>query len=51
MADVPAFMLASRAGVEQVMSLRENQAKDFADRLDEVHSREIRLFPPITVLI
>ena len=40
--DVPAFMLASRAGVEQVLKLKEDQAKDFADRLDEVRSREIR---------
>ena len=37
--DVPAFMLASRAGVEQVMSLKGDQAKDFADKLDEVRSR------------
>jgi len=40
--DVPAFMLASRAGVEQVMNLKEDQAKDFADRLDEVRCREIQ---------
>ena len=40
--DVPAFMLASRAGVEQVMNLKEDQAKDFADRLDEVRYREIK---------
>ena len=39
--DIPAFMLASRAGVEQVMNLKEDQAKDFADRLDEVCPREI----------
>ena len=37
--DVPAFMLASRAGVEQVMNMKEDQAKNFADRLDEVRSR------------
>jgi hypothetical protein len=34
--DVPAFMLASRAGVEQVMNLKQDQAKEFADMLDEV---------------
>ena len=39
--DVPAFMLASKAGVEQVMNMKEDQAKDFADRLDEVCLREI----------
>lgn len=33
--DVPAFMLASRAGVEQVMNMKEDQAKDFANQLDE----------------
>jgi len=49
--DVPAFMLASRAGVEQVMNLKEDQAKDFADRLDEVCSRKIRPHPSIGVLI
>ena len=48
--DVPAFMLASRAGVEQVMNLKEDQAKDFADRLVEVRSREIRPHPLIRVL-
>ena len=39
--DVPAFMLASKAGVEQVMIMKEDQAKDFTDRLDEVRLREI----------
>jgi len=39
--DVLAFMLASKAGVEQVMNMKEGQAKDFADRLDEVRPREI----------
>lgn len=34
--DVPAFMLASKAGVDQVMSMKEDQAKDFANQLDEV---------------
>lgn len=34
--DVPAFLLASKAGVEQVMNMREDQAKDFANQLDEV---------------
>ena len=48
--DVPAFMLASRAGVEQVMKLKEDRAKDFADRLDEVRPR-IRPYPSIRVLI
>ncbi|KAF9781243.1 kinase-like domain-containing protein [Thelephora terrestris] len=32
--DVPAFMLASRAGVDQVLNLKEDQAKDFANQLD-----------------
>ena len=49
--DIPAFMLASEAGVEQVMNLKEDQARDFADRLDEVRSRETRLFSSIRVLI
>lgn len=40
--DVPAFMLASKAGVEQVMSMREDQAKDFANQLDEVRLRQLR---------
>ena len=51
MVDVPAFMLASKAGVEQVMSLKEGEAKDFADRLHEVRSRKIRSCPPVGVLI
>ena len=38
--DVPAFMLASKAGVSQVMNLKGDQAKDFANRLDEARSRE-----------
>jgi len=49
--DVPAFMLASRAGVEQVMNMREDQAKDFADRLTEVCSRGTRPHPLTGVLI
>ena len=49
--DVPAFMLASKAGVEQVMNLKEGEAKDFADRLHEVRSRKIRSCPPVGVLI
>lgn len=49
--DIPAFLLASRAGVEQVMNLKEDQAKDFADRLDEVRYREIRPCRSIEVLI
>ena len=49
--DVPAFMLASRAGVEQVMNLKEDQAKDFADRLDEVRSRKSRSRRSIGALI
>ena len=44
--DVPAFMLASRDGVEQVMNLKQDEAKDFADRLDEVSYREIRPHSP-----
>ena len=39
--DVPAFMLASKAGEEQVMNMREDQAKDFANKLYEVRSCEI----------
>ena len=35
-ADVPAFMFASEAGVEHVMNLKESQAQDFADMLDKV---------------
>ena len=34
--DVTAFMLASKAGVEQVMNMKEDQAKEFADKLDQV---------------
>ena len=49
--DVLAFMLASEAGVERVMNLKEDQAKDFADKLDEVHPPEIRPYPSIRVLI
>jgi hypothetical protein len=40
--DVPAFLLASRAGVEQVMSLKQDQAKDFANQLDEVRRGQFR---------
>ena len=40
--DVPAFMLASKAGAEQIENLKEDEAKDFADRLDEASSRKIR---------
>jgi hypothetical protein len=36
--DVPAFMLASEAGIEEVMNMREDRAKDFANKLDEVGS-------------
>lgn len=41
--DVPAFMLASKPGVEQVMNMEGDQAKRFADSLDEVRHRGIRL--------
>ena len=34
--DVTAFMLASKAGVDQVMNMKEDQAKEFADKLDQV---------------
>ena len=34
--DATAFMLASRAGVDQVMNMKEDQAKEFADKLDQV---------------
>jgi hypothetical protein len=40
--DVTAFLLASRAGVEQVMSLKQDQAKDFANQLDEVRRCQLR---------
>ena len=36
MVDVVAFMLASKAGVDQVMDMRGSQAKEFADKLDQV---------------
>ena len=39
--DVPAFMLASKAGVDQVMDFKEDQAKDFANKLDEVRRSEV----------
>ena len=39
--DVPAFMLASKAGLEKMMGLKGDQPKDFADKLDQVCSREI----------
>lgn len=44
--DVPAFMLASKVGVENVMNMREDQARDFANKLDEVCSREIGIAFP-----
>ena len=34
--DVTAFMLASKAGVDEVMNMKEDQAKEFADKLDQV---------------
>jgi hypothetical protein len=34
--DVPAFMLASRAGIDRVVNMRADQANDFANMLDEV---------------
>ena len=34
--DIPAFMLASEAGIEQVMNMREEQAKVFINELDQV---------------
>ena len=40
--DVPAFMFSSKAGVEQVMNMKEDQAKDFADKLDKVRLCEIQ---------
>lgn len=39
--DVPAFLLASKAGVAQVMSMKQDQAKDFANQLDEVRIRQL----------
>lgn len=35
-ADVPAFMLASEAGITQVMSLKAEGAQDFVDNLYKV---------------
>jgi len=49
--DVPAFMLASKGGVGEVMDSKKDKARDFADRLDEVRSREIRPHPPIGIPI
>ena len=39
--DVPAFMLASKAGVDQVMNMKEEQAKDFVNQLDEVRKFDV----------
>ena len=44
MVDVPAFMLASKAGTEQIENLKEDEAKDFADRLDEASSRKTSIY-------
>ena len=41
--DVPAFMLASKAGIDEVMNMKDDQAKDFANRLDKVRLRD---YPP-----
>ena len=45
--DATAFMLASKAGVDQVMNMKEDQAKEFADKLDQVRlvgsGRSLRL--------
>lgn len=35
-ADVPAFLLASEAGVDQVMGLKGGEAQDFMDKLYKV---------------
>ena len=48
--DVPAFMLASRSGVERAMDLKEDQAKDFADKLDEARSRVVQPHLSIGIL-
>lgn len=50
-ADVPAFMLASEAGVEQVMNMREDQAKDFVNKLDQVSLYGIQLMVSDSVVI
>ena len=42
MVDVPEFMPASKAGAEQIENLKEGEANDFADRLDEASFRKIR---------
>jgi len=49
--DVRAFTLVSEAGVEQVMDVKEEQAMDFANKLDEVHPCEIRPLSSIGLLI
>ena len=51
MVDVPTFMLASKAGIEQVVNSKGEQARDFADGLDEVRSCEICSYPLIGVPI
>ena len=38
--DVPAFLLAGKPGVEYVMKMKGDQAKDFANKLDEVRWRD-----------
>ena len=38
--DVPAFLLASYAGVERVMDMKRDWAEDLANELDEVRQRD-----------
>ena len=35
--DVPAFILSSKAGAEQAMDIKDDQAKDLQNQLSEVH--------------
>jgi len=40
--DVPASMIASEAGAEQVVGMKGDRAEGFADRIDEVRLRGTR---------
>ena len=39
--NVPAFLLASKAGVRQAMDMKEDQAQDFVNNLEEVRKCDI----------
>ena len=49
--DVPAFMLASKAVVEQATSMKDDLAKDFANQLDEVRWQGLPYAPVGTILL